>query len=471
MESAGLRRRAATQKQENSEQPGSWIIAGHEPPRFTVDLSVAPEHRYDHIVPHLKPAIADADVAAQLSEVFEFLFPEMPLAQKCMHGIARVALRRVYSDEETAEIRGIARATGMPMYLLVALNVSLDILLGCTSGGVRYQPGPNSKPPTRILHFRTLDWTMDPLRNLIVEIDYVQRPSGPVIATTVGYLGYVGVLTGVRKGLSMSLNYRAHHDTSTLSKRLAFRYHQLLVILGRRPSVSSTLRTFLLPPSPPLTSALKPKPSTSGLPSITNILGTLSSSPSTAAYLIFGTPQKVHSLEKDHHSSHLTSSSTFLATCNHDLSDEQDLTQLKRMADGVPAETVVQFLLQDSMVRKWMINEKWEEIRDGEGEGGGERSEKGSRERKRRGKGKGKEKMEGKGEKAGKLKREEGWGVSLDEVLQMVNTGWISNDMTHYAVVMDPEEGKVVWRRAYEVGELGGSDSSDEEGEGETADP
>jgi len=437
MESAGLRRRAAAATKKESDRPGSWIIAGHEPPRFTVDLSVAPEHRYDHIVPHLKGAISDANVAAQFDELVDFILPEMRLAQKCVHGLARIALRRVYGNEETAEIRGIARETGLSMHLLVALNVILDLLLGCTSGGVRHQPDPKSKSPTRILHFRTLDWSMDPLRNLIVELDYIQRPSGPVVATTIGYLGYVGVLTGVRKDLSMSLNFRPHHDTSTLSKRISFRYHQLLVILGRRPSISSTLRSYLLPPSP---SPSRSSPTQPALPTIAQILTTLSTSPSTAAYLIFCTPQEIHSVEKDHHSSHLTSSPNFLATCNHDLSDEADPSTLHTIAEHVPAETGMSFLVEDSLERKSQISEKWDEL---------------LRE-KWRGKGKGKRREDGDGERG---------GVSLDEVLQMVNTGEISNEMTHYAVVMDPREGRVVWRRAYEVGELGGGLSSSEEGE------
>lgn len=98
------------------------------------------------------------------------------------------------------------------------------------------------------------------------------------------------------------------------------------------------------------------------------------------------------------------------------------------------------FLVEDSLERKSQISEKWDEL---------------LRE-KWRGKGKGKRREDGDGEQG---------GVSLDEVLQMVNTGEISNEMTHYAVVMDPREGRVVWRRAYEVGELGGGLSSSEEGE------
>jgi len=33
-----------------------------------------------------------------------------------------------------------------------------------------------------------------------------------VIASTIGYVGFVGALTGVRKGLSVSLNFRPYHN-------------------------------------------------------------------------------------------------------------------------------------------------------------------------------------------------------------------------------------------------------------------
>lgn len=39
---------------------------------------------------------------------------------------------------------------------------------------------------TRMLHFRTLDWGMDPLRKVIVHLDFVERPGGDVIVSIFG---------------------------------------------------------------------------------------------------------------------------------------------------------------------------------------------------------------------------------------------------------------------------------------------
>lgn len=439
----------------NESADDEWSLAGHEPPKFTIDLSVPPEHRYDHITPHLLTAIKDASVTAQFDELLETLLPQMPAAQKVLNVLARVALRRVYSDEETAELRGIAKATGLSMHILVALNVMLDLLLGCTSGGVRFRDSPHGK--SQIVHYRVLDWGMDPLRSLVIELDFVAYQDGPVLATTVGYFGYVGVLTGVRPGLSVSLNYRPHHDTSSFFRRVAFRWHQLLVILGCRPSVSSTLRSFLLPSTTTtnhnnnnhLTNRdIKNAPSLMSplTTPIETLLTHLHTSRSTASYLILCTPELAYSIEKDNGSASVTSSPHFLATCNHDLADESDPTgrltlheaaQHLSLQGGV--ETGMDSLVEDSLDRKETISRVWEaKIKT-------IRRKSGSNSR-------------GKGNSSRRDTDREGSedpALGLDDVLGLIAQEGISNDMTHYSVVMDPSEGRVLWRRAYQVGELG----------------
>lgn len=77
---------------------------------------------------------------------------------------------------------------------MVAFNTILDLLMGCTSGGAQVQEDGEVK----MLHFRTLDWTMEALRKVIVQFDFIEHPGGEVIARSITYVGYVGVLTGVR---------------------------------------------------------------------------------------------------------------------------------------------------------------------------------------------------------------------------------------------------------------------------------
>src|SRR5437667_8322236 len=107
-------------------------------------------------------------------------------------------LRRVHSSEETAELVGIADAAGVRLHHLIALNTFLDALMGCTSGGARISEGRNKsgKEGERMLHFRTLDWGMDELRGLVVRLDFVK--DGRQLGSNLTYVGFVGVLTGIR---------------------------------------------------------------------------------------------------------------------------------------------------------------------------------------------------------------------------------------------------------------------------------
>jgi hypothetical protein len=410
-------------------------------PAFTVDLSIRPEDRYAHIVPELLPHMRRAKLTDLLDDLITQTVPGL-LVGTIVKTSAHLLLRRVYDDEENAELQGIARDTELPMYLLVAFNVLLDLLLGCTSGGVRVEEpegksSSQAKWRSHMVHFRTLDWGMDPLRELVVELNYVRSPGGPVVATTVGYFGYVGVLTGVRKGLSMSLNFRPRHDDSTLWKRYEFRKHQLMVILGLRPSISSVLRRYLLnqpeecPPhksrgqSQPrdVADAKTGSPQRERLPpsfDIKTIITELSASPSTSAYLIFCTPHSVFSIEKDNHKAFVRTADGFLTTYNHDASDEGDPQALVNAARSQPnATTGMEEIVEYSTDRKRALDKIYRRC------------------------------IKRRRQNLGRL----GDAVGLDDVFDFLNDKdrWIINDETHYAVIMDPKKGTVLWKRAFEA--------------------
>ncbi|TVY65333.1 Acid ceramidase [Fusarium oxysporum f. sp. cubense] len=394
-----------------------------EIPKFTVDLSQPPETRYDHIVPHFKTAVDSCD----LPSLFYALLDELvgKFAGKILAAASPLIMRRVHSDEENAELVGISKAIGIPMHILVAFNVLLDLLLGCTSGGVRTLDPYSGGKATRMLHFRTLDWGMHQLRNIIVELDFVRTPGGPVIATTIGYLGYIGVLTGVRQGLSLSLNFRPYHAAETLRQRLSYRYNQAMVVLGHRQSISSSLRQILLDNSTiPERQPDEAHETGNVSPDLQNqhiqqVLTKLSTSNSTAAYLILCQPDRVFVIEKDHRSASIRESDTFLTAYNHDVKDEDNPAHLQQaaaeLAEGDDA-TGMADLVAYSLERKHDLDELWR---------------KRARACKRR----------------YKLRNDVVTGA---DVIKFLQNDMIRNEETHYAVIMDPKEGKVTWRRAYE---------------------
>lgn len=51
------------------------------------------------------------------------------------------------------------------------------------------------------------------------------------------YVGFVGVFRGVRRGLSISLNFRPTHDTSSMLAYFRCNFQHILVLIGPRPSI------------------------------------------------------------------------------------------------------------------------------------------------------------------------------------------------------------------------------------------
>ena len=375
-------------------------------PRYTIDLSLPPVRRYQQVAADFKAQ------AATLPALFDDLIlgmkPDAHIDR--IRKLARLMLRRVYYKEENEELRGISQTMGIEMWLLVALNVLLDLFMGCTSGAARVGEEEDS---SRMLHFRTLDWGMDPLRKIVVQLDFINRPGDDIIASSITYVGYVGVLTGVRKGLSMSLNFRPNHDRSGRLTNFRFYFHHLLVLLGYRPSISSILRQQLLPSQ---TSWRQVRVLT---PTLDSIEQTLPSTSSTAAYLIFSDGERTVTMEKDHRTAIVRSSSAFIVTTNHDEVQEGSVEP------GVPNEqatsqnlqaTGMQDLVEDSLERKTMALKFWKES----------------------------SKMAVQGELGSHV-----GPVTRDSLADWLGTYPVTNEETHYAVIMDAKDGKVIWAERY----------------------
>ncbi|KAI9896901.1 hypothetical protein N3K66_007923 [Trichothecium roseum] len=395
-------------------------------PKFTIDLSRSPEERYDHVVPQFREYVTSTNLTGLFHEVVDHLAGKA--VGKCLGYASQVAMRHLHGAEETAEIHGLSRQLGIPLHIMIAFNSLLDLLLGCTSGAARAVVDDDKKKTrtekqgglkqsTRLLHFRTLDWGMDQLRNIVVELDFVRSAGGPVVATSITYLGYVGCLTGVRRGLSMSLNFRPYHARETWMQAAAFRWHQAMVVLGMRPSISSVMRHYLLRPGT--------DDDDRGEEGVTekeveDIMQELTASHSTSAYLIFCTAQRVFVVEKDNGWANIRSSDKYLVACNHDAEDELDPSRLERTAEEMATvgEGMIGMaeLVGYSIDRKDHMDKLWKRRL------GRRRSAR----------------LKGLGEV-----------VTQTDVVKMISDAEISNEETHYAAVMDPGTGRVVWRSSY----------------------
>ncbi|KAK2601274.1 hypothetical protein N8I77_010737 [Diaporthe amygdali] len=379
-------------------------------PVYTIDLSRPPALRYTELVHDFRHKIP------RLTDLFEEVIVGFGLPLKATRRLAKLALRRVHSKEQTEEIRGISEASGVDMYLLVCLNTLLDLFMGCTSGGARVKMGrAGNNKQTRMLHFRTLDWAMDPLREVVVQLNFVKEPHGNIIARSITYVGFVGTLTAIRPGLSMSLNFRPYHNNSySRTSNFQFHYHRMLVLLGRRPSISSTLRSFLLP-----------SPSSHGnghMDTLAAVQRRLPSLPSTAAYLIFNDGQQTMVMEKDRVTAHTSISSSFIAITNHDASSDSNPASTTDSDAAKLAVTGMNEMVEESRDRMQCIESKWK-----------------------------------KAEAAFKRRRKNvnqddadmPMSVTAAQLVKWVEAWPITNECTHYATIMDPSAGDFVYITRY----------------------
>ena len=140
------------------------------PPLYVIDLSLPPHRRYVRLCSDYKAKLVG--LSALYDETVEFLGVSW-VARILLTWGKKLLLRRMYSKEETEEIRAIARDVGIDVYLAVAYNTLLDLFSGCMSAGVMLRSSGGEEE--KMVHLRGLE--------LIVRVEYVR--DGTVIARLV----------------------------------------------------------------------------------------------------------------------------------------------------------------------------------------------------------------------------------------------------------------------------------------------
>jgi hypothetical protein len=342
--------------------------------------------------------------------------------------------------------QGISRATAIPKYLLVAFNVSLDLLMGCSSGGAAVRDNDSLSPPsTKMVHFRTLDWAMPSLRQVLVILDFVLEPEGEVVASSITYADFVGVLTGVRRGLSMSLNFRAVREREgegwgKWTGGFRYYWHLLTVLVGWRRGICSVLRGFLLPRGRSAVDA-----GARDLPSYAEIVEDFScpNRPlfSTACYLCFSSGRETTIIEKDLMTAKQRFSAQFIVVTNADVDDDDDTAEAEprkearsKRSGGMsrssekappPPATALGELIEDANERKLCAEKNYRRLLRRrskalrQGSGGGSEYPADS----------------------------PAFLPSVEDIVELVQKYPTTNECTHFAAVLDPLEGRIAWCR------------------------
>ncbi|TGJ83288.1 hypothetical protein E0Z10_g5492 [Xylaria hypoxylon] len=214
--------------------------------------------------------------------------------------ISKVCLRRVYDDEENEEIRGISDAS---------------------------------------------DWGMEELQDLLVVLEFVDSASnnpGHVIARSITYAGFVGSLTVVRQ----------------------LRWHQLMVLFGKRKSIGSIVRSFMLRPSQPINEA--ENVAGSPISRFVKQAEALTSVPSAPCYLILCDGREAAVVVKDCLTGTVQSTSEFIAQTNHDPdgddkdpAQEHETTQQDRRI-VIESSFKVEGWVEESTGRQYCLQKKWD---------------------------------------------------------------------------------------------------------------
>ncbi|EPB76962.1 ABC transporter, ATP-binding protein [Ancylostoma ceylanicum] len=144
------------------------ILVAMQPRKYVIDLDAPASERWNEVVhDHL-------DAIPEFVKVAQSYVPKqlLPIA----FWIAG-ELNRFFPEEYADEIRGIAKASGLPLGLVVSMNILYDILafdrkhvfqLGCTSIVAQSEDGV-------IYHGRNLDYDMgDLLKNITILVDFTR---------------------------------------------------------------------------------------------------------------------------------------------------------------------------------------------------------------------------------------------------------------------------------------------------------
>lgn len=418
--------------------PGQPNTEPYVPPEWTIDLSLPPRDRYRELARYYKDQVQD------LTGLYEDLLRAIAIPERCISWITKLSkllLRKVYDKSQTEELIGISQESNVPMYLLVAFNVILDLLMGCTSGGVRSLEKGQPLNEAKMLHFRTLDWTMDPLRKVVVQLEFVRSRSAypqRILARSITYVGFTGVLTGVRQGLSLSLNFRGLHDNSSKAAQFRFYLHHILVLFGSRPSIATYLRSYLIGEleqidhldrkqrksrnDHELEELSQPK-------LLTEIYEGLAQRHTTAAYLIFCNGTTTISIDKDFKTAKLRQSQDFIATTNHDVieheTEQKGNAIVAKAVQSAPRLGFDEFL-EESEDRLKCINVRWSRL-----------VTKRRREQVRRGKIVSTEQVAST------------TSLTKKEVIEWMLRYPTTNECTHYNTVLDAKTGEIVFSMAY----------------------
>jgi len=193
-----------------------------------VNLDLPPAQRWQFLV-----AYTD-----EIKQLLQYYLNDLEGADFIFESIGEYK-KYIVSDDYLAEIDCIASLSGFSSDQVLIANLYYDILkfyLGCTAFAVESHGS--------VYHARNLDWHSD--NDLLSEHSRIfdfQR-NGKSIFKTVGWLGFIGALSGIKPGkFALTLNAVLSHDPPEIAKPVSFLLRDILDTAGSYAEALSALES------------------------------------------------------------------------------------------------------------------------------------------------------------------------------------------------------------------------------------
>lgn len=165
--------------------------------RFKYDFSVSPDKRWGHIIGAFKESIPF------LKTQIDNLLTSMQIGSSTLFIVRQLIKLYKKNVMYYSEMESLSILLDISVEKLMLMQLCYEYNSMCTSVGTRVN-GKN-------IHYRTMDWELDFLKDITIELEYIKDGQSIALATT--WLGYIGVLTGVsNQHFSISVNFRLSGD-------------------------------------------------------------------------------------------------------------------------------------------------------------------------------------------------------------------------------------------------------------------
>jgi acid ceramidase len=171
------------------------------PKTYKINLDIAPELRWNKVIEdHLSLFPNVLNHIDQMLKSYGFMGKCAQFTCKFFHKIGSIMYKK--------ELTSISKQANIPIDKLILIQIIYEMCACCTSVVIPIQTGND---PGYNLHFRTMDWEMDFLRDLTINVEFYKK--GRLLFKGVTWAGYVGIVTGMNESYSIAINYRRSNGT------------------------------------------------------------------------------------------------------------------------------------------------------------------------------------------------------------------------------------------------------------------